>query len=57
MSWDLGEPELMLTVAENDKIISSLREQLASETEREELQRMQPDYAAEKDEVRYEHFT
>ena len=52
MSWDLGEPELILNVAENEKIISSLREQLAAETEREEAQRRQPDYAAEKEEVR-----
>ena len=51
MRWDLGEPELSNIVAENDMIISSLREQLAAETERENLQRMQPDYAAEKEEV------
>ena len=51
MRWDLGEPELLNTVAANDNIISSLREQLSAETERENLQRMQPDYAAEKEEV------
>lgn len=55
MRWDLGEPELSNIVAENDMIISSLREQLAAETERENLQRMQPDYAAEKEEVNEMH--